>query len=56
MDCHLVQKKIKEIVQARHVSSDHQLANILIKSLGMTRVELICDKLDMYDVYAPASD
>jgi len=44
----------REIVQARHVSSGHQLADLLTKSLGKTWVNFICDKMGMYDVYAPA--
>jgi len=32
VDCHLVRQKIKEkIVQAQHISSDHQLAYLLTK-------------------------
>ena len=55
-DCHLVRQKIKEkIVQARHMLSDHQLTYLLTKSLGKTEVDFICDKLDLYDVYAPTT-
>ena len=50
-DFHIVCKKIKDkIVVAKHVSSRHQLANLLTKSLSKTRIDFICDKLDMYDV------
>jgi len=54
VDCHLARQKIEEkIVQCRHISSDHQLTNLLTKSLKKTRVDFICDKLGMYDVHAP---
>jgi len=53
VNCHLVRQKIKEkIAQTRHVWSDHQLTDLLTKSLGKTRVDFIFDKLGMYDVYA----
>jgi len=55
VDCHIVRKKLEDkIVAAKHVSSGHHLANLLTKPLGKTKVDFICDKLDMYDVYAPA--
>jgi len=39
---------------AKQVSLGHQLADLLFKPLGKTRVDFICDKLSMYDVYALA--
>jgi len=54
VDCHLIRQKIKKkIIQARRVSSDHQL-DLLTKSHGNAQVDFIYDKLDMYDVYALA--
>ena len=41
VDCHIVHKKIEEkIIAAKHVSSGHQLADLLNKSLGRIRVDL----------------
>ena len=55
VDCHIVRKKLEDkIIVAKHISSRHQLADRLTKSLGKTRIDFICDKLGMYDVYAPA--
>jgi len=55
VDRHIVRKNIEDkIVVAKHVSSGHQLADLLTKSLGKIRVDFICNKLGMYDVYAPA--
>jgi len=56
IDYHIVRKKLeKKIVVAKHVSSRHQLTDLLTKPLGGTQVDFICDKLGMYDIYAPAS-
>ena len=53
VDCHIVHKKIEDkFVVAKHVSSGHQLIDVLIKPLGKIMVDFICDKLGMYDVYA----
>ena len=55
IDCHTFRKKLEEkIIMMKHVSLRHQLANLLTKPLGRTRVDFICDKLDMYDIYAKA--
>jgi len=54
VDCHIVRKKLEDkIVMAKHVSSGHQLADLLTKPFCKTRVDFIHDKLGMYDVYAP---
>ena len=55
VDCHIVRKKLEnKIVVAKHVSSRYQLADFLTKPLGKITIDFICDKLGMYDVYAPA--
>jgi len=42
VNCHLVRQKIEEkIVQARHVSSDHELGDLLTNSLEKIRVDFI---------------
>ena len=54
-DCHTIRKKLKKkIVVVKHASSRHQLADLLTKPLGRTMVDFICDKLGMYNIYAPA--
>ena len=46
VDCHIVRKKLeKKIIVTKHVSSTHQLAYILTKSLNRTMIYFICDKL-----------
>ena len=48
-DSHIICKKLEEkIIIAKHVSSRHQLADLLIKPLGRTHVKFICDKLGIY--------
>ena len=36
------------------VNSNDQLTNIFTKSLRGPRIKYICNKLDAYDIYAPA--
>jgi len=55
VDYHTVHKKLEaNIIRAKHVLSGHQLTDILNKPLGKIRVDFICDKLGMYNIYAPA--
>jgi hypothetical protein len=54
VECHILYKKLEEVIMAKHVSIGHQLSYILTKPLGRTRVDFICDKLGMYDIYASA--
>jgi len=55
VDCHLIRQKIEEkIIQTRRVLSEHQLADLFTNSLEKTRVNFICDKLNMCDIYVPA--
>ena len=55
VDYHIVCMKLEnKIIMVKHVSSGHQLADFLTKPLGKANVDFICDKLGIYDVYAPA--
>jgi len=52
VDCHIVRKKLEEkIVVTKHISSRHQLVDLLAKPLVRTRVDFICEKLGMYNIY-----
>ena len=54
LDCHIIRKKLeKKIIVTKHLTSGHQLPD-LTKPLGRTRVDFICGKRNMYDIYAPA--
>ena len=54
VDCHIVRKKFEEKIVANYVTLGHQLADLFTKPLSRTRVDFICDKLGMYDIYDPA--
>jgi len=55
VDCHIIRKKLEEkIIVAKHESSGHQLADLLTKPLSRIRVDFICDKMGMYDIYVTA--
>ena len=54
VDCHITRKKLEaNIIVVKHVTSGHRLTDLLTKPLGKTKIDFICDKLDMYDIYAP---
>ena len=54
LDCDIVRKKLeKKNIVAKYVTSGHQLADLLTKLFGR-RVDFICNKLGMYDIYALA--
>ena len=53
VDCHIVRKKLeKKIVAANIIRTP--LNKSSYQTTGRTRVDFICDKLGMYDIYAPA--
>ena len=53
--CHFIREKILfGEVTTSFVNSSDQLADIFTKSLRGSRVSYICNKLDAYDIYAPA--
>nr|KYP76032.1 Retrovirus-related Pol polyprotein from transposon TNT 1-94 [Cajanus cajan] len=55
VDCHFIREKIlSDIIKTSSVCSKDQLADIFTKSLRGPRITYICNKLDVYDIYAPA--
>ena len=55
VDCHVVQRKYGVgIIKPTHIFSTNQLADLLINPLGRSPVQFNCNKLHMYNVYAPA--
>ena len=55
MDCHFIKEKISlRCMTTSFVNSKDQLAYSFTKSLRCPRIKYICDKLDAYDLYAPA--
>ncbi|GAV60753.1 hypothetical protein CFOL_v3_04282 [Cephalotus follicularis] len=54
VDCHFVREKIQQgLISTCHVKTREQLADIFTKSLGNVRVQYLCNKLSMIDIYAP---
>ena len=55
VDCHFVQEKILQNgIHPIHVKSADQLADLCTKALGGIRVKYVCNKLGVYNMYAPA--
>ena len=55
MDCHFIREKITSgCIYTSFVNSNDQLADIFTKSLSGPRIKYICDKLGVFDLYAPA--
>ena len=55
VDCHFIREKIASgYMTTSFVNSNDQLTDIFTKSLRDLRIKYICNKLDVYDLYAPA--
>ena len=55
VDCHFVRAKITSgDIKTEFVNSNDQLADIFTKSLKGLRIDYICNKLGIYNLYAPA--
>ena len=55
IDCHYIRDKIMSgVISSPHVTSSHQLADVLKRSLAGISYDAMCTKLGMFDFYAPA--
>ncbi|GAV73534.1 hypothetical protein CFOL_v3_17018, partial [Cephalotus follicularis] len=55
VDCHFIREKLQQkLISTNFVRTAEQLADMFTKSLGSRRIKTICNKLGMYDLYAPA--
>jgi hypothetical protein len=55
VDCHLVREKLTGgVISTPYVSTGAQLADMFTKSLFKPRLELLCNKLGLFDIYSPA--
>ena len=53
--CHFIREKIAlGCMTTSFVNTNDQLANVFTKSLRGPRIKYICDKLNAFDLYAPA--
>ena len=54
IDCHFVREKIQlGLISTGYVKAGEQLGDIFIKALSGDRVNYLCNKLGMIDIYAP---
>ena len=54
VDCHFLREKITtRTIKTSFVNSMDQFADLFTKSLRRPRITYICDKMDVYDAYAP---
>ena len=54
IDCHFIHKKIQpSLISAGYVKTGKQLGNILITALNRDRVDYLCKKLGMINIYTP---
>ena len=55
IDCHLVREKRQQgLISTGHVQIGEQLGDIFTKALNGVRVDYLCNKLGMINIYAPA--
>ena len=55
IDCHFVREKIQQgLISTGFVKTGEQLGDLLTKALNGTRVDYLCNKLGMINIYAPA--
>lgn len=54
IDYHFIREKIQEgLIQAEHISSGEQLADVLTKGLGIQQHEYLISKLGVKDDFQP---
>ncbi len=54
IDCHSVREKIQQgLISTRYVKTGEQLGDIFTKALNGVRVDYLCSKLGMINIYAP---
>ena len=55
IDCHFVREKIQQnLISTSHVRTGEQLADIFTKPLNGPRIDYICGKMGMINIYAPS--
>ena len=54
IDCHFVREKIQlGLISTGYVKTGEQFCDIFTKALSEDRVNYLCDKLGMINIYAP---
>lgn len=55
IDCHFVREKIQQgLISTGYVKTEDQLGDIFTKAVNGVRVDYLCNKLGMINIYAPA--
>ncbi|RVX19233.1 Retrovirus-related Pol polyprotein from transposon RE1 [Vitis vinifera] len=55
IDCHLVREKVQDgRLKTLHVSSQHQVADLLTKALHPTQFTLLLDKMGTHNIHSPS--
>ncbi|CAM8881042.1 unnamed protein product [Rhodiola kirilowii] len=55
IDCHFVREKVQlGLITTGYMKTEDQLGDLFTKALNGTRIDYICGKLGMIDIYAPA--
>ena len=55
VDCHFVREKVLAgKINTKHVGSNDQWADLFTKALSSGKVNYLCNKLGLYDIYSPA--
>ncbi|WMV14117.1 hypothetical protein MTR67_007502 [Solanum verrucosum] len=55
VDCHFIREKIQEnLISTGYMKTREKLVDLLTKALNGTRVDYLCNKLGMINIYAPA--
>ena len=55
IDCHFVREKIQRgLISTGYVKTGEQLGDIFTKALNGVRINYLCNKLGMINIYAPA--
>lgn len=54
IDCHFVREKIQQgLISTEYVKTGEQLGDIFTKPLNGVRIDYICNKLGMINIYTP---
>ncbi|KAL3512083.1 hypothetical protein ACH5RR_024800 [Cinchona calisaya] len=54
-DCHFIREKIQQnLISTNHVKTGEQLADFFTKALSGPRIDYICNKMGMINIYAPS--
>ena len=54
IDCHFVREKIQQgLISTGYMKTGEQLGDIFTKALSGVRVDYLCNKLGMINIYAP---